>query len=94
MDASQKMLLNSIDFCKRPKMISPIGKTALGNFPLKVFKNWTSFLKFVSIDSDGHRQQILIIPAHFDHFPEKSLQISRGGNSVGPAGGYQSMIGG
>ena len=46
------------------------------------------------MDSDGHRQQILIIPASFDHFPEKTLQISQSRDTVSPTGGYQSMIGG
>lgn len=43
MNASQKMLLNSIDFCKRPKMISPIGKTAWETFLLKFSRTGLDF---------------------------------------------------
>ena len=69
----------------------PIGKAPLGSLPLKVFKNRTWFLKFVSVDSDGRRLQAFIIPAAFGHRAEKFLQISQGGDTVGSTGGYQSM---
>lgn len=40
------------------------------------------------MDSDGHRQQIFIVPAALDRLTEKFLQTNRGGDTVGPASGY------
>ncbi len=50
---------------KCPILTYPIGKTSLGSFLLKVFKNRTYFLKLIRIGFVGHQQQIPIILVPF-----------------------------
>ena len=90
---SPPSLMNYPQIGKLPILTYPIVKALLGSFPFKVFKSRTWFLKFVSIDSDSHRPQILIILVTFHQLSEKFLQICQGGDTVGPASRYQSMIG-